>query len=208
MSLRGPAGDLELIVDAPVGRCVGTALIAHPHPLLGGSAKHKLPEYLARSVQSAGWLAVRPNFRGVGRTQGRHTGGPGEADDISALARATRSCRPGEALVLIGFSFGAYVMCQVGASLHAGAQPAECVVLAGMPVGTVETERRYDPAPPGPEAVLIHGECDERVPLQQVLSWSGRHRQAVTVVPGADHFFKGRLPELQRIVLAALRGVS
>ena len=73
----GPAGSLEVIFDVPLGRTVGLAVVAHPQPLLGGTAQHKVPQILARGLHEAGWLVARPNFRGVGHSAGSHDEGRG-----------------------------------------------------------------------------------------------------------------------------------
>ena len=80
--LDGPVGAMELRIDAPAEPARGIAIVAHPHPLLGGSAMHKVPHLLAGALRDASWLAVRPNFRGVGASQGSHDEGNGEMQDM------------------------------------------------------------------------------------------------------------------------------
>ncbi len=62
----GGAGSIEAVVDSPPERARGTALIAHPHPLFGGTLDNKVVQTLAKTFVELGWLVVRPNFRGVG----------------------------------------------------------------------------------------------------------------------------------------------
>ena len=73
-SLQGPAGFLELLFDVPDSAThpqpLGVAVIAHPHPLMGGTMENKVVQTMARACAQAGWLAVRFNFRGVGASQG------------------------------------------------------------------------------------------------------------------------------------------
>lgn len=195
VEIQGPAGTIEVLLDTPNEPPRGLVLIGHPQPLLGGSASHKVPQVLARALQEQGWLAARPNFRGVGGSQGVHDHGIGESDDMVCVARALRAQHPGQPLALVGFSFGAFVQSRVAATLA----PAR-VVLAGMPAGEVEGSRHYEPAPPVPGTLIVHGERDERVPLAAVLAWCGQHNQPVMVVPGADHFFTGKLPLLRTLV--------
>ncbi|MEI7446021.1 MAG: alpha/beta hydrolase [Burkholderiales bacterium] len=204
----GPVGPIELLVDAPRGEPVGTVLVAHPQPLLGGSADHKIPQLLARAARDLGWLAVRPNFRGVGGTAGTHDHGVGETEDLLAVVDALRVERPWAPLALVGFSFGAWVQARVATRLAADGRPAAAVALAGMPVGTVDTGRHYevDTLPPG--TLVVHGEHDDRVRLAAVLDWAAASGQPVTVVPATDHFFKGRLPVLRGLVETALRAAS
>lgn len=204
--LAGPAGDIEMLVDAPAQAPRGLAVVAHPQPLMGGSAQHKIPQLLARACRDLGWLAVRPNFRGVGGTAGTYDHGGGESDDLVMVADTLRADHPGLPLALIGFSFGAYVQAHVAARLAAAGRPADRVILAGPPTGTVDSGRAYDlPALPR-GSVVIHGERDEAIPLASLLDWARPHGQPITVVPGADHFFgQGRLVTLRALVESALR---
>src|SRR5438067_13329060 len=100
----GPAGAIEALVDAPAGNMRGIAIVAHPHPLEGGNAQHKIPLALARLFLRHGWLAVRPNFRGVGATEGTHDNGIGETDDLLAVIDALRRAHPDAPLALAGLS--------------------------------------------------------------------------------------------------------
>ena len=164
----GAAGRIEVLLDEPVGVPRGVGIVAHPQPLLGASARHKVPHVLAHALRDQGWLALRPNFRGVGASEGVHDHGSGEADDLVGLARQARRDHPGLPLALMGFSFGAYVQSHVAARLAAGGEPARHVLLAGMPVGQVRGWRDYDPAPVE-HAWLVHGELDDRASLQELL---------------------------------------
>jgi len=204
----GPVGPIELITDLPRREApAGVAIVCHPQPLLGGSAMHKVPHLLARALAEAGWIAVRPNFRGVGRSAGTHDEGLGETGDMLALHRLLEAARPGLRFALVGFSFGAFVQARVARALADDGHPAWRVCLAGMPFGEVDGGRRYDtPQASIPDALVIHGEHDERVPLSAVLDWARPAVQPVVVVPGADHFFTGKLPVLRSLVLAHLAG--
>lgn len=200
--VEGPVGLMEVLVDHPGRAPAGVVIVAHPQPLLGGSALHKIPQVLARGLSEAGWLAARPNFRGVGRSKGVHDQGEGEAQDLLALSHVLRAACPGLPLALVGFSFGAFVQARVARALADAAAPAWRVCLAGMPSGTVEGGRRYDPPQDLPHALVVHGEHDDRVPLAAVLDWARPCSQPVVVMPGADHFFTGRLHVLRNLVVA------
>src|SRR5690349_18327595 len=106
--LAGPAGAIEVLRDEPAaGQAVrGTAVIAHPHPLFGGTMDNKVVQTLARAFVQSGWAALRFNFRGVGASEGAHDEGRGETDDLLALVEAQASQGP---LALAGFSFGSFV---------------------------------------------------------------------------------------------------
>jgi uncharacterized protein len=196
---------LEVLVDTPGIPPLGVALVGHPQPLLGGSAVHKVPQFLARGLVEAGWVVVRPNFRGVGRSAGVHDAGIGETDDMLVVVQRLRELPLGERMTLVGFSFGAFVQARVARSLADAGAPAWRTVLAGMPFGEVDGGRRYDTPDGLPAALVVHGEADERVPLQAVLDWARPLVQPVTVVPGADHFFTGKLATLRALVLAHVK---
>lgn len=203
--ISAAAGHLEVIVDLPAGPARGLAIVGHPQPLLGGTARHKLPHFLARALRDAGWIALRPNFRGAGRSSGEHDGGRGEAADVLALHDTATALRPDLGVALVGFSFGAFVLARVARALADRGTPAWRLVLAGMPSGEVESKRQFDPPTDLPAALIVHGEQDDWVPLVNVLDWARPQGQPVVVVPGAGHFFAGHLPTLRDLMLAHLR---
>jgi alpha/beta superfamily hydrolase len=192
--LQGPAGTLQCAVDEPAGAPRGLALVCHPHPLHGGTQDNKVVQTLARAMVQLGWRAVRFNFRGVGASQGAWDEGRGEVDDALAVLQGFRE--PGQPLVLAGFSFGAYVASQVALRLTGDAAP-ERIILVGPAV------QNFAVAPVPQDSLVIHGEADEIVSLSSVLDWARPHTIAVTVVPGAGHFFHGQLPLLKSLVLRA-----
>lgn len=202
--LDGPAGAMEVVFDLPAQAHGGIAVVAHPQPLLAGHAGHKVPQFLARALRDAGWLVARPNFRGVGRSAGTHDSGMGETDDLLLLCAVLREAHPQARLALVGFSFGAFVQARVAKALAEADAPAWRICLAGMPFGEVAAGRRFDTPDGIADALVVHGEQDERVPLQAVLDWARPGVQPVVVVPGADHFFSGRLHVLRSLVLAHL----
>jgi hypothetical protein len=201
-TVHGTAGLLELLRDAPElsgGQAPrGVAVIAHPHPLFGGTMENKVVQTLARAFVQTGWQAVRFNFRGVGASQGSYDEGRGELEDLLAVVA---QCAPLElksgGLALAGFSFGAFVTTLAAARL-AAARPLSKLVL----VGTAAS--RFAVAPVAPElhsqTLVVHGEQDETVPLDDVLAWARPQKLPVTVVPGVEHFFHGQLPLLRGLV--------
>ena len=182
-------------MDAAQGAARGIALVAHPHPLFGGSLDNKVTQTLARSLAELGYVAWRPNFRGVGVSEGRHDEGRGEVADLAAvLAHARAGASSADAVVLAGFSFGAAMQTLLAEQLRAEGRPVARMVLVGIAVNHFTL-----PAVP-PDSLLIHGERDETVPLAAVLDWARPHELPVIVLPGADHFFHGRLHLLRTIV--------
>lgn len=208
LMLEGPAGQIESLVDAPAGTPCGLALVAHPQPLLGGSARHKIAHLLARAARDLGWLSLRPNFRGVGQSDGQHDRGDAETDDLLAVVAQMRGSHPALPLALIGFSFGAFVQSRVARRLADAGMPAAFVGLAGLPVGEVEGKRSYATGPVPSGTLVVHGELDPQVPLGAILQWARPQALPVVVVPGADHFFAGRLPALRSLFVSHLSNVS
>ena len=194
ITVAGPAGALECAVDAHAHPGPGLALVCHPHPLHGGTMDNKVVQTLARAFVQLGYTAVRFNFRGIGASAGLWDEGRGEVDDALAVVAALRGA--GQPLVVAGFSFGGYVASQVAARLP-DAERAERVVLVAPAV------RNFDVAPVSADALVVHGEADDVVPLAALLDWARPQSLPVTVLPGAGHFFHGQLPVLKQIVLRA-----
>jgi hypothetical protein len=199
--IAGPAGVIELLRDEPGdGAPVkGIAVIAHPHPLFGGTMENKVVQTLARAFVQSGWRSLRFNFRGVGASQGVHDEGRGELEDM--LHIIDREAAQG-ALALAGFSFGSFVAAGAVARLWA-TRPADKIVLVGtaaanflVPALPVEAHDR---------TLAVHGEQDDTVPLSAVMDWARPQQLPVTVVPGGGHFFHGQLPLLKSLVARHLR---
>lgn len=138
-----PAGQIYVIQDLPVGQMAGIAVVIHPHPLLVGKAKHKVPQLIARACQAHGYLAVRPNFRGVGGTTGTHDASRGETEDVLVVARHFCQIRPGMPLILAGFSFGAFVQTLVGTRMADNDEVHARMILVGTPSGPISGGGEY-----------------------------------------------------------------
>jgi hypothetical protein len=189
-SIAGPAGRIECAVDSPGAAARGKALIAHPHPLFGGTLDNKVVQTLARAFVELGYEAWRPNFRGVGQSEGSFDEGRGEEQDLLAVYQALRP----SSVVLAGFSFGAAMQAKVAARVQ-----AERLVLVGVAVTSFEVP----PVPAG--TLVIHGENDETIALAAVLDWARPQELPVVLVPGADHFFHRKLQVLRGIVASSCR---
>ena len=201
-SIPGPAGALEIALDLPAGESRGVAIIAHPHPLFGGTLDNKVVQTLARAFVQSGWTAVRFNFRGVGGSAGSHDEGRGERDDFLAVVQHAAPSGDGELpLALAGFSFGAFVTTHAFKQLDASRR-IEKLVLVGTSVSRA-------PAAPIDAAahdktLVVHGEQDDTVLLSDVMDWARPQALPVTVVPGVGHFFHGQLPLLKNLVMRHL----
>jgi alpha/beta superfamily hydrolase len=205
---EGLAGPVQALVDEPETRR-GLALVAHPHPLLGGTNGNKVVYTLAHCLCDLGYLALRPNFRGVGGSAGTHDHGNGETDDLLAvLEHATNRWGGTEPLpvVLAGFSFGAFVQTRVARRLADAGRPAQRVILVGLATGRAQESWPYQAEPVPPGSIVIHGDRDTTVPLANVLAYAEPLGLPVTVIPGADHFFHGRLKLIRDIIQGSLQG--
>jgi alpha/beta superfamily hydrolase len=185
--VAGPAGRIECAVDAPETTPRGAALVAHPHPLFGGTLDNKVAQTLARAFVDLGYEAWRPNFRGVGETDGMHDEGRGEVDDLQVVFEQLKP----KNVVLAGFSFGAAMQAKLAQRVA-----AERIVLVGVAVVNIEVP----PVPAG--TLVIHGEHDVTIPLAAVLDWARPQDLPVTLVPGADHFFHRKLHVLRDLIKA------
>ena len=192
--IDGPVGKLEAVINDPGEKRRGIALIAHPNPLYGGTLDNKVVQTLAKAFFELGYVALRPNFRGAGASQGRYDEGKGETQDMLAVAEYAKGQFGDLPLVLAGFSFGAFVQSRVIKRL-----PAEKLVLIAPAVG------RFDIGTVPTNTLVIHGDQDDVVPLAAVLAWAQPQELQVKVLPGAGHFFHGQLPQLKQIVLDACR---
>ena len=188
-SIAGPAGTLEVAFNVPEGAPRGIALIAHPHPLQGGTLDNKVVQTLAKTFAALGYAAVRFNFRGVGLSEGQFDDGIGETDDALAALAAAKLELGELPVALAGFSFGSYVQTRV-----AHAITAERLVLIGPAV------KRFPIEVVPPDTIVIHGEEDDVVALADVLAWARPQQLPIMVFPGSGHFFHGRLPQLQRVI--------
>lgn len=197
--IPGTAGPIDTLVEAPE-KPLGIALVGHPHPLFGGANTNKVAQTLARTFVGLGYAALRPNFRGVGQSGGRHDEGRGETEDMLTVLDYARQRFGDLPVVLGGFSFGAYVQARVAKRLADEGRPVKRLVLIGTASGFVEGTRHYETDAVPADTIVIHGSADTTVPLTNVLAWAEPLELPVVVVPGADHFFHRRLHILRNII--------
>ena len=184
---------LKIPTDVAV---TGIALIAHPHPLYGGTMDNKVAQTLARTFVAMGYATARMNFRGVEKSEGVHDHGLGETDDMLILLRHMQQNYPGLPVALAGFSFGTFVLSRLQLLMAEAGDPAERLALVGTaagkwPIGSVPAD-----------TILIHGELDDTIPLVDVFEWARPQDIAVAVIPGADHFFHRKLHHIKNLVTA------
>lgn len=193
--INGAAGSLECALDLPAAEPRGIALVAHPHPLYGGTMDNKVAQTLARAFVAIGYVTARMNFRGVGKSEGTHDAGHGETDDMALLLAYMQKQYPGLPVALSGFSFGTFVQSQLQQRLIKEGKPAERLVLVGTAAG-----KWAMPNVPS-NTILIHGELDETIPLSDVFDWARPQDLPVIVIPGADHFFHRKLQHIKSFVV-------
>lgn len=198
--IDGPAGALECLVAVPRTPPRGLAVICHPHPLYGGAMSNKVVYTLAAAALAEGLVALRFNFRGIGRSQGAYDATRGETDDCRAAANWLRTQAPGLPLFLAGFSFGAFVSLNAAASLR----PAALTSIA--PPFSRYLDGAPNPAHPGCPWLVVHSRDDDTVSYDDTFAALDTYDPPPerVSVDGAGHFFHGRLDEVKVPVQAFL----
>jgi uncharacterized protein len=197
--LEGPSGRLEALLNAGAESATHAALVAHPHPLYGGTLHNKVVFHTMKALNSFGYPVLRFNFRGAGLSYGEHDHGNGEVDDVrTALDWMEREFHL--PLIFAGFSFGAAV------GLHAACPDAhvEAVIGLGLPVAAID-DRVYDFEFLGSctkPKLFVSGDRDQfgpRAKLEALVQGLPEPKKFV-IIEGADHFFEGRLRELRNSI--------
>ncbi len=203
----GLAGVIDCALDWPDGAPTGWALILHPNPSQGGTRDNKVVTTLARACVQQGLLAIRPNFRGIGTSGGTFDHGKGELQDMAALVEQFRVRYPEIAAkpwVLGGFSFGTSIGVQLYAQWERLQKNLPNIVIL---TGSAALRFRHSDAKAPEDALVIHGENDEVVPLSEVMEWARPIGMPVVVIPEAGHFFHGKLLVLRQLVQTRLKAL-
>lgn len=208
ITFRGAAGTVECALDHPAGQARGWALVLHPHPLHGGARNNKVVTTIARACTEHGLVALRPDFRGVGASEGEFDHARGETTDMLEVVAQFQAQYPDLAAgqwLMAGFSFGTSVAAQLYSELAAQSlRTPDRLILTGT---AVERFRFRDVAVPE-DTLLIHGEADEVVPLSEAMEFARAHGLPMVVMPDAGHFFHGRLLVLRQLVQQSLCSVG
>jgi uncharacterized protein len=194
LSITGPSGALELALNLPEQAPRGIALIAHPHPLQGGTMDNKVVQTLAKTFAGLGYVSVRFNFRGVAGSAGVFDDGAGETDDALAALAHARTAHGDLPVVLAGFSFGTFIQTRVARQVTAERMVLIAPAVARFGTGQVPVD-----------TIVIHGEEDDVVVLADVFAWARPQQLPVVVFPGCGHFFHGRLTQLTRVIAGMWR---
>lgn len=193
--IDGPDGAIETLIERPPDPRAGIiAICCHPHPLYGGTMQNKVVHTLARAALDQRVTSLRFNFRGVGGSAGVYDNGVGETDDTVAVADWARRERGAMRLWSLGFSFGSFVAFQLAALRN-----AELLVTVAPPVQRFEFAKLEVPRCPW---LVAQGDRDDLVNHEAVLDWTRTVHPPpqVRILPGAEHFFHGRLTVLRTLV--------
>jgi uncharacterized protein len=195
--LQGPAGRLEAILWTPSdgNKPAFAGVVCHPHPLFGGTMHNKVVYQTAKALDGLGMPVLRFNFRGAGLSEGVHDKGHGEKDDVRAALDFLGSEFPDVPVLLAGFSFGAWVGLRVGC---ADARVSHLIGL-GIPVNSTDFSFLRECAKP---KLFVHGSNDEfgAITKVQALIPTLPGDNQLVVVEGVDHFFAGKLGELNTAI--------
>ena len=191
--LEGPVGRLEAILWTPASRTPPSlaAVVCHPHPLFGGTMHNKVVYQTAKSLDALSLPVLRFNFRGAGLSAGTHDRGRGEQGDVRAALDFLTAEFPGIPLLVAGFSFG----CWVG--LRVGCEDKRVIELIGLGTPVNNTDFSFLRRCAKPK-LFVHGAHDEHGEIGKVeaLVESLPGEKRLVVVPGADHFFAGKLEQV------------
>lgn len=199
--LPGPAGRIEaLLWTSPRPVPAMAAVVCHPHPLYGGTMHNKVIFQVAKTLHGLGMPVLRFNFRGAGLSEGKHDRGRGEGDDIRAALDFLANEFTGLPILLGGFSFGAWV------GLRVGCGDSRVTELAGLGIPVNSSSLDYLRACPKPK-LFIHGTGDQYGSREKVeaLFASLPEPKRLAFVEGADHFFAGKLDQVDAALRAWLK---
>jgi uncharacterized protein len=207
VSLEGPAGRLEALLNEGSEGATHAALVCHPHPLYGGTLHNKVVFHTMKALNSFSFPVLRFNFRGAGLSQGEHDQGRGEQEDV----RAALDWLDGEfhlPMLFAGFSFGA----AVGLPVACPDDRVKALIGLGLPLAPID-ERTYDfeflksCAKP---KLLLSGSRDRYAPRSRLeaLAQSLPEPKKLVLIEAADHFFEGRLREMRETVESWVKEVA
>ncbi len=192
--IDGPAGCIDIAVADPGEHRRGYAIVAHPHPLHGGTLDNKVVQTLAKAFYGLDYAALRFNFRGVGASAGAFDEGRGETEDLLAVAHYAHARFGSTEPWLAGFSFGCFVASEAARTLKSRRLILVAPAVGRFAVGSVPAE-----------TLIVHGEDDDVVPIKDVFDWARPQHLPIVVFPGTGHFFHGMLVPLHQLVTRCCR---
>ncbi len=197
--IAGPAGRLEAhllepepVLGGEISSPRSAVVLAHPHPLHGGTMHSKVVYQTAKALSRIGCVTLRFNFRGVGTSEGTFDEGRGEQEDFRAALNVMVDRYPDVELWAAGYSFGAFI------ALSIGVADPRVTTLIGIAPPLMD---KYDLSPVTQShkpKFLIHGEADELIPLKEIRRFYGslEEPKELVVVDAADHLFDGHVSEV------------
>lgn len=194
--IAGPVGRIEARYHQGKNPNAPIAIILHPHPEHGGTMNNKVTYALFRAFVEQGFNAIRFNFRGVGRSEGKYDHGEGELSDAAACLDwlQVQNPEPRQCWVA-GFSFGAWISMQLLMR-----RPELDGFVAVSPPANLYDFSFLAPCPVS--GLILQGSKDEIVPKESVQKLSERLSAQrglhidYRVIPDGDHFFTNQMPEL------------
>lgn len=202
LELQGPAGLLEAELVEPEAAPTFVATVAHPHPLYGGDMDNHVVTAAATAAVELGGAALRFNFRGTGRSEGRHDAGRGETGDLAACEQELGRRFPRLPRVGIGYSFGAVVTMARFPQANSAMDPSVGMLLIAPPL----THYDFDAAPTASVPVaVVYGQLDGFTPPAMIRRlpkrWPTLDR--CLEVPGVGHDLSS--PDLGSTIRRALQ---
>jgi alpha/beta superfamily hydrolase len=194
-NLRGPAGRMEALLNLGRQDAPYAAVVCHPHPLFGGTMHNKVVYHAMKTLQSYGLPVLRFNFRGAGLSEGTHDNGHGERDDLRAALDWMQQ-EYGRPILFAGFSFGS----SVGLRVCCGDPRVSGIAALGLPVSAGGREYHYTfLAGCSQPKLFISGTEDRYGPRAAIeaVAASAAPPAKLVLIEGADHFFLGKLEQMQ-----------
>jgi len=193
VEISGPAGLLEGLINARNGtEPKAIAVLGHPLPTAGGTMHTKAVFHAAKALARIDVPVLRFNFRGVGRSAGSFSDGPGEREDLRAALAFMMARYPDVKRVWCGgMSFGSWV------ALLVGAEDPRVTALIGIACPVTKYDYSAVVAA-GKPTFLVHGERDELIPMQEIRKFYALlpEPKELVVIDGADHLFDGKVSEV------------
>jgi alpha/beta superfamily hydrolase len=210
LTLAGPAGQLEAVLNLGAPDARFAALICHPHPLGGGNLHNKVIYHAMKVFNDAawgmGWPVMRFNFRGTGLSEGAHNGLAETGDVLAGMDWLQREFRL--PLIVAGFSFGAAMALRACYLSGATRRDVPALIALGLPTTAQGPAYNYsylqDLTTP---KLFLSGDRDQFAPVEQLaqVADSAAQPKRLILIPGADHFFTDQLQAMQRALAGWLK---
>lgn len=195
--IEGPAGRLEAALRGADG-ARAAVVIAHPHPLHGGTLHNPVIFHADRELNRAGMITLRFNFRGAGDSDGGHDDGRGEVDDVAAAVNWLAGLTRGLPLLFVGYSFGS--VCGIRHAVENAVVAA--VIALGLPVGRYDLEEARRLARPFAVVQASDDEFGSPEEVRRALD-GAQPEPELHVVEDTSHLFPRRASDAALAVVAA-----